>query len=102
VTRRARIAAACERVVESSWFDPLMLSIIALNAVTLGLETYESIDASIGDELHLLNDVILGLFVIELALRMAALRRSPARVLPQRLERLRLRGHHCELRAGRP
>jgi voltage-gated sodium channel len=72
VTRRARIAAACERVVESSWFDPLMLSIIALNAVTLGLETYESIDASIGDELHLLNDVILGLFVIELALRMAA------------------------------
>jgi len=72
VTRRARIAAACERVVASSWFDPLMLSIIALNAVTLGLETYESIDASIGDELHLLNDVILGLFVIELALRMAA------------------------------
>jgi len=72
VTRRARTAAACGRVVESSWFDPLMLSIIAINAVTLGLETYESIDASIGDELHLLNDVILGLFVVELALRMAA------------------------------
>jgi voltage-gated sodium channel len=72
VTRRARIAAACGRIVESSWFDPLMLSIIALNAVTLGLETYASIDASIGEELHLLNDVILGLFVVELALRMAA------------------------------
>ena len=72
MTRRARIAAACGRIVESSWFDPLMLSIIAINAVTLGLETYESIDASIGDELHLLNDVILGLFVVELALRMAA------------------------------
>ena len=37
VTRRARIAAACGRVVESSWFDPLMLAIIAVNAVTLGL-----------------------------------------------------------------
>jgi voltage-gated sodium channel len=72
VTRRARIAAACGRVVESSWFDPLMLAIIALNAVTLGLETYDSIDAAIGRELHLLNDVILGLFVLELALRMAA------------------------------
>jgi voltage-gated sodium channel len=72
VTARARIAAACGRIVESSWFDPLMLSIIAINAVTLGLETYESIDASIGDELHLLNDVILGLFVVELAVRMAA------------------------------
>jgi voltage-gated sodium channel len=77
MTRRARIAAACGRIVESSWFDPLMLSIIAINAVTLGLETYESIDASIGDELHLLNDVILGLFVVELALRMAAFADRP-------------------------
>jgi voltage-gated sodium channel len=72
VTRRARIATACGRVVESSWFDPLMLSIIAVNAVTLGLETYDSIDAAIGRELQLANGVILGLFVIELALRMAA------------------------------
>jgi voltage-gated sodium channel len=77
VTRRARIAAACGRVVESSWFDPLMLAIIALNAVTLGLETYDSIDAAIGRELHLANDVILGIFVVELALRMAAFADRP-------------------------
>jgi voltage-gated sodium channel len=63
--------------VESSWFDPLMLSIIAVNAVTLGLETYDSIDAAIGRELHLANGVILGLFVIELALRMAAFADRP-------------------------
>jgi len=72
VSRRARIAAACGRVVDSSWFDPLMLSIIAVNAVTLGLETYDSIDAAIGHWLHLANGVILGLFVVELLLRMAA------------------------------
>jgi voltage-gated sodium channel len=77
VTRRARIAAACGRVVESSWFDPLMLSIIAINAVTLGLETYDSIDAAIGDWLHLANGVILGLFVVELLLRMAAFADHP-------------------------
>ena len=77
MTRRARVAAACGRVVESSWFDPLMLSIIAVNAVTLGLETYDSIDAAIGRELHLANGVILGLFVIELALRMAAFADRP-------------------------
>jgi voltage-gated sodium channel len=77
VTRRARIAAACGRVVESSWFDPLMLSIIAVNAVTLGLETYDSIDAAIGDWLHLANGVILGLFVVELLLRMAAFADHP-------------------------
>ena len=77
MTRRARVAAACGRVVESSWFDPLMLAIIAVNAVTLGLETYDSIDAAIGRELHLANGVILGLFVIELALRMAAFADRP-------------------------
>jgi voltage-gated sodium channel len=71
------MAAACGRVVESSWFDPLMLAIIALNAVTLGLETYDSIDAAIGRELHLANDVILGIFVVELALRMAAFADRP-------------------------
>jgi voltage-gated sodium channel len=77
VIRRARIAAACGRVVESSWFDPLMLSIIAVNAVTLGLETYDSIDAAIGEWLHLANGVILGLFVVELLLRMAAFADHP-------------------------
>jgi voltage-gated sodium channel len=77
VTRRARVAAACARVVESPWFDPLMLSIIAVNAVTLGLETYASIDASIGRELHLANGIILGLFVVELALRMGAFADRP-------------------------
>jgi voltage-gated sodium channel len=77
VTRRARIAATCGRVVESSWFDPLMLSIIAVNAVTLGLETYASIDAAVGSELRLANGIILGLFVVELALRMAAFADRP-------------------------
>lgn len=77
MTRRARIAATCGRVVESSWFDPLMLSIIAVNAVTLGLETYASIDAAVGSELRLANGIILGLFVVELALRMAAFADRP-------------------------
>jgi voltage-gated sodium channel len=77
VTPRTRVAAACTRIVESSWFDPLMLSIIAVNAVTLGLETYDSIDAAIGDWLHLANGVILGLFVVELLLRMAAFADHP-------------------------
>jgi voltage-gated sodium channel len=78
MTRRARLAAACRRIVDSSWFDPLMLGVIAVNAVTLGLETYESIDAAIGAQLTLLNEVILGLFVIELLIRMGAHAERPA------------------------
>jgi voltage-gated sodium channel len=49
-----------------------MLGVIAVNAVTLGLETYASIDAAIGAQLHLANEVILGLFVVELLIRMGA------------------------------
>ena len=69
---RSRVAARCGRIVESSWFDPLMLGIIAVNAVTLGLETYGSIDAAIGEQLRLANEVILGIFVVELLIRMGA------------------------------
>jgi voltage-gated sodium channel len=75
---RARLGAACRRIVDSSWFDPLMLGVIAVNAVTLGLDTYDAIDASIGPQLHLLNDVILGLFVVELLIRMGAHAEHPA------------------------
>jgi voltage-gated sodium channel len=78
---RRRVAAACGHVVGSSWFDPLMLAIIAINAVTLGLETYDSIDAAVGPQLHLANDVILGIFVVELALRMAAFADRPVEFL---------------------
>ena len=69
---RTRLAARARAVVEARWFDPLMLVVIALNAIALGLETYPSIDAAAGRELRSANDVILGVFVVELALRMAA------------------------------
>ncbi len=77
MTTRARLGSGCRRVVESSWFDPLMLGVIGVNAVTLGLETYDSIDASIGSELHLANEVILGIFVVELLVRLGAHAQHP-------------------------
>ncbi len=66
------VSVACRRIVGSSWFDPLMLTVIVVNAIVLGLETYDSIDASAGGLLHTGNDVMLGIFVVELLIRMAA------------------------------
>jgi voltage-gated sodium channel len=71
----------CRRIVDSRWFDPLILVVIFVNAVSLGLETYDSIAASIGDELHTLNDVTLGVFVVELAIRFGATGFNPRRFL---------------------
>jgi voltage-gated sodium channel len=62
----------CTRIVASSWFDPLMLGVISVNAVALGLETYDGVERRIGDELHKLNDAILGVFVVELLIRIGA------------------------------
>jgi voltage-gated sodium channel len=71
------MARSCRRIVESTWFDPLMLGVIFVNAIVLGLGTYDSIDRSIGDQLHLANDVILGVFVVELAIRICSYGRHP-------------------------
>jgi len=71
----------CRRIVSSRWFDPLILAVIFVNAVTLGLETYDSIAASVGDDLHALNDVTLGIFVVELVIRFGAEGFSPRRFL---------------------
>jgi voltage-gated sodium channel len=76
--RRARLAVRCRRIVDSSWFDPLMLGVIAVNALTLGLETYDAIDAAIGAQLQVANEVILGLFVVELLIRMGAHAERPS------------------------
>ena len=67
----------CRQIVDSRWFDPLMLAVIVLNAIVLGAETYPAVDEEIGPELNLANDVILGIFVVELAIRIAAHGRRP-------------------------
>jgi voltage-gated sodium channel len=73
------MTATCRRIVDSRWFDPLMLGVIFVNAITLGLQTYDAIEREIGDVLHTANDVILGLFVVELLIRFGAAGFSPRR-----------------------
>ncbi len=71
------MAAACKRVADSSRFQLFILGVIVANAVVLGLETYDSIDSEYGGFLEALNDAFLGIFVIEIAIRIAAHGRRP-------------------------
>jgi voltage-gated sodium channel len=64
--------ALCRRLASSPRFDAAMLVVIFLNAIVLGAETYDSVDRDYGDTLHTLNDVFLGIFVVELLIRIAA------------------------------
>ena len=66
---------ALARVVDSPLFAAVVLATIVANAVVLGLQTYDGVVRDHGDALDLLNDVFLGVFVVELALRTASYRR---------------------------
>ena len=66
------------RIVHSHSFDAVILVVIVANAIVLGLQTYPSLMRRYGERLDLLNDVFLGIFVVELALRIASYGRRPA------------------------
>src|SRR5688572_15808064 len=72
-----RLAAACLRIADSSRFQTLIITAIVLNAIVLGLETYETLDDEIGGPLRTMNAVFLGVFTVELAIRLVAYGRRP-------------------------
>ena len=71
------IRQACERIAGSGRFQAFIFGVIVFNAVVLGLETYEAVDDRIGDLLAAANAACLGIFVVELAIRIAAYGRRP-------------------------
>jgi voltage-gated sodium channel len=67
----------CARIVASKWFDLVIFAVIVANAVVLGLDTYDTIEREAGGLLRTLNDVFLGIFVVELAIRIGSYGRRP-------------------------
>ncbi|MFM9054550.1 MAG: ion transporter [Solirubrobacterales bacterium] len=63
---------AISRLVHSSWFEGFIFTVIILNAIVLGLETYPDIQDRYGDTLYLLNEIFLGIFIVEILLRISA------------------------------
>jgi voltage-gated sodium channel len=63
---------ALSRVVDSPTFTTVVVATIAVNAAVLGLQTYEGIEDRWGDLLFAINAVCLGIFLVELAIRIAS------------------------------
>jgi len=76
---RGPVTAFCARLAGASWFQSAIIGVIVLNAIVLGLETYETVDDAIGDGLRALDHVFLAIFVVELAVRIGAHGRTPWR-----------------------
>ena len=58
------------RLINRPWFEPTIIALIVINAVLIGLETSPSIMARYGSLITVLDDVILGVFVLEIGARM--------------------------------
>jgi voltage-gated sodium channel len=66
------VKTLAQRVVEARWFEPWMIGLILFNAILIGLETSHDIVAAYGSWLHHGNDIILGIFILEAALKITA------------------------------
>jgi voltage-gated sodium channel len=65
-------ANAAARFVDSTPFTVVVVATIAVNAVVLGLQTYEDVVDRWGSELNWINAACVGVFMVELAIRVAS------------------------------
>jgi voltage-gated sodium channel len=66
------VQSFARRIVEASWFEPFMIALILFNALLIGLETSPEFMARYERWLHTGNDIILGVFIVEAALKITA------------------------------
>jgi len=71
------IAARARSIADSQRFQAFIFGVIVFNAVVLGLDTYDGLRDDVGSLLTVLNDACLGIFVVEVAIRIAAYGRRP-------------------------
>ena len=62
------------QLVEARWFQRAITVVILINAVTLGLETSATVMDAIGPTLLAFDTLVLGIFVVELLLKLFAYR----------------------------
>lgn len=72
VTATARAREIAGRITESAAFQQFIVVVIAVNAITLGLETSEAVMASVGPLLVMVDRLALMIFIVEIALKLVA------------------------------
>ncbi|MBQ2580811.1 MAG: ion transporter, partial [Ruminococcus sp.] len=63
-----------KRFVEGHLFQGAILIVILINSIVLGLQTFPSIDNSIGGVLNVIDLICIGVFIAEMLLKMIAYR----------------------------
>lgn len=71
------IVSFSKRVTGSMPFTVFIVMVILGNAVVIGMETYPSMQVRYGENLHLVDKIILGIFIAEIMLKIIACGRRP-------------------------
>jgi voltage-gated sodium channel len=71
------VVARCAQIAAATRFQAFIFAVIVVNAIALGLGTYDDIDDEAGTLLTVVSEVCVGIFVIELLIRIAAYGRRP-------------------------
>ena len=71
--RQSGVQGFARRIVTDRRFEPFMIALILVNAVLIGLETSREFVESYNGWLHAGNDIILGFFIVEAALKITAI-----------------------------
>ena len=97
--RRVRPSNTLSPVRRLDPFTVVVVATIAVNAVVLGLQTYDGLEERWGTLLDLLNAACLAVFIVGARDSDRRLLAAAVEVLPQRLEHLRLRRRHGRVRS---
>jgi voltage-gated sodium channel len=71
------VVSRCAQIARSTRFQGFIFGVIVVNAIVLGLQTYDGIEAEAGTLLMVINEVCVGIFLVELTIRIAAYGRRP-------------------------
>lgn len=72
MTNQMSFRSKLQAFTENPRFEQVIMALIIINAIILGLETSDVVMSAIGPLLHILDRIILSIFVIEVALRLIA------------------------------
>ena len=62
----------CQRIRDDRRFEPFIILVILAAGVLVGLETSEEIMAQYGRIIHVLHKIVLGIFIIEIVIKMGS------------------------------
>jgi voltage-gated sodium channel len=63
-----------KKIVDSSIFQNFIIGVIIFNGITMGMETSKNIMDSYGDLLHVIDMIVISIFMVEIAMRIYAYR----------------------------